>query len=54
MAVDRDDDLFGGQASLRAGRVEDAGIGLVGNDPVDIGGTKPAASSTSTEARRAG
>ena len=38
MAVDRHDDLFGGQSQFARSGVEDAGIGLVGDDPVDIGG----------------
>ena len=46
--VDRDHDLFGRQAELLRGGVEDSRIGLVRNDPVDVvGRSGPAADSTS-------
>ena len=48
MLIDRHDDLFRRQTELARGRVEDAGIGLVRHDPVDIGGGQARrASSTS-------
>ena len=39
--VDRDNDLFGRQVELARGRIEDACIGLVRHDPVDIGSLRP-------------
>ena len=37
MLVDRDHDFFRRKAELPRGRVEDARIGLVRHDPVDVG-----------------